>query len=121
MLPKFSHQSYTNLGEALLNLQEQVRAKDLEIDGLRTRFEQVQQVFEQEIMGVTLEDLDSSAIALQQSAKTEIHRMLRLLGTDLLFLQSSRQAGTTQQRLQKISDRLEQLISYCQGLVEITL
>ncbi|MEA5535699.1 heterocyst frequency control protein PatD [Crocosphaera sp. XPORK-15E] len=121
MLPKFYQQSYSHLGEVLLILQKQVRAKDLDLDALRISFDQVQQVFEQEIMALTLEDLDSSAIALQQSAKTEIHRMLRLLGTDLLFLQSSRQAGTTQQRLQKISDRLEQLISYCQGLLEITV
>ncbi len=57
--------------------------------------------------------------ALLQSVQTEMRKQMRLLQTDLLFLQSARQAATRQQRYQQIGDRLRLLADYCQGLRQI--
>ncbi|MGF1536234.1 MAG: heterocyst frequency control protein PatD [Elainellaceae cyanobacterium] len=48
----------------------------------------------------------------QQPYVTEFHKQLRLLGTDVLFLKSARQAATRTQRLKVIGDRLQALQGY---------
>ncbi len=116
MLLKFYHQSYQELLEKLLQLQKQVREKHIDMMAINKIYEQGQEIFESKILGVKLDELDCNAIILIQSAQTEINKNLRLLGTELLFLASSRQAGTTQKRLEKVQGIIEQLIGYCQAV-----
>ena len=116
MLLKFYHQSYQELLEKLLQLQKQVREKHIDMMAINKLYEQGQEIFESKILGVKLDELDCNAIILIQSAQTEINKNLRLLGTELLFLASSRQAGTTQKRLEKVQGIIEQLIGYCQAV-----
>ncbi len=116
MLLKFYHQSYQELLEKLLQLQKQVREKNIDMMAINKIYEQGQEIFESKILGVKLDELDCNAIILIQSAQTEINKNLRLLGTELLFLASSRQAGTTQKRLEKVQGIIEQLIGYCQAV-----
>ncbi|MEM8780331.1 MAG: heterocyst frequency control protein PatD [Cyanobacteria bacterium P01_G01_bin.49] len=118
MLPKSYHQSHVELLEILLKLQKQITANDVDIIAIKASYEQLKQVFHQKIMSLSTKELDSSQIIFWQSAQTEIHRTVRLLATELLFLQSARQTKTTEQRLSKISRSLEQLIIYCQKLID---
>ncbi len=118
MLLKFYHQSYQELLDKLLQLQKQVREKDIDMMAINTIYNQGQDIFKGKILSVKLDDLDCNAIILIQSAQTEINKNLRLLGTELLFLASSRQAGTTQKRLDKVQRQIEQLIGYCQAIIK---
>jgi hypothetical protein len=49
-----------------------------------------------------------------QQVRTEIHRAIKLLEMDLLFLRSAKQITTKQQRVKTIVSRLEQLSGYWQ-------
>jgi hypothetical protein len=49
----------------------------------------------------------------------EIHKQMRLLALDVLFLQTARQATTQHQRQQQMTQRLELLGKYCQGMLEL--
>ena len=51
------------------------------------------------------------------SAMTEIHRHMRLLSVEVKFVQSAKNAGTRQQRLAQIEQRLVQI----QGFAEVLL
>lgn len=116
MLQKFDSQSYRVFVQAVSKFQDQVMDKDLDIMALQKTFAEVQKIWQEQIFGVTPEDLRSEVLSIWQSTQTEIHRTLRLLATDLLFLQSSRQRETVEQRLGIVRDRLEQLIGYSQAM-----
>ena len=118
MLLKFYYQSYQRFLAKLEELQKEVLAKDQELIRLKTFYDQAQEIFQNQILNVTLDELDCNAIALVQSAETEIYKNLRLLGTELLFLGSARQAGTTQQRLEKVQGIIERLTDYANAIIE---
>ncbi len=118
MLPKFSQQSYLNFQVVLTKLQEEIIDNDFNLAKIREIFQELEAIFQKEILGASVEGLDPSLASVWQSTQTEIHRTLRLLGTDLLFLQSSRQQRTTEQRLKIIRHRLDQLIGYCQVILQ---
>ena len=54
-----------------------------------------------------------------RSLHTELHRELRLLNMDLMFLGNSRSAPTQAMKKQATRDRLEKLVRYCQQIREI--
>ncbi len=118
MLLKFYHQSYQELLVKLLKLQTLVMAEDIDMIAIKTIYEQVQIIFQEQILSVSLDELDFSALPLVRSAQTEIYKNLRLLGTELLFLTSSRQKRTTEQRLEKIEGKVKDLIGYCQAILK---
>ncbi len=132
MLLKFYHQSYQELLDKLLELQKQILAKDIDMITIKSMYEEVQAIFQHQILSVRLDDLDCNAhrgleegrsladlfeIAVIRSAQTEIHKNLRLLRTELLFLTTSRQAQTTERRLQKVQEKIKDLIGYSQGII----
>ncbi len=114
MLSRSHSQACQNLLQDLRCLQEQATMTHGDISSLQQAFEQVQQTFAQDVMGLSSEGLDPAIASRWQSLQTEMHRTLRLLATDLLFLRSCRQATTRQQRLGLICDRIQQMIDYCQ-------
>ncbi len=118
MLLKFYHQSYQELLVKLLKLQTLVMAEDIDMIAIKTIYEQVQTIFQQQILSVSLDELDFSALPLVRSAQTEIYKNLRLLGTELLFLTSSRQKKTTEKRLEKVEGKVKDLIGYCQAILQ---
>lgn len=117
MLPKSEQKSYKNFLVSLTQLRDQVTVSDTNITKIAENFQAVQEIFQNQLLGLTTEELETSIIPSWQSIQTEIHRMLRLLGTDILFLQSSKRQETIQQRLDTIRDRTEQLIGYCQAIM----
>ena len=117
MLPKSHNQACQEFLTALLRLREHLSASSLDAGSLQEKLRQLQQFFQERIISLPDDGLEGSAASRWQSIQTEMHRTLRLLGTDILFLRSSRQATTTEQRLGTIGDRLSQLIGYCQAIV----
>ncbi|PSO50815.1 MAG: hypothetical protein BRC40_15055 [Cyanobacteria bacterium QH_8_48_120] len=120
MLPPIHLQRYQKLLTLLEQLQQSATAPNFEGTDLKKDFQKVQQFFQNQVMTLTSEELDPEVAARWQSLQTEIHRSLRLLQTDVMFLQASRQATTSQQRQARLCDRVEQLIGYVKALLEQT-
>lgn len=53
-----------------------------------------------------------------QAITTEMNRDLRLLSTDIMFLQAARQGQTAQQRTAQMGDRLNRLIQFCKFVLD---
>ena len=118
MLPKSHLYAYQEFLTVLLTLRDQATAEPPETDGLQETFERVQQIFQSQIMSLPDDSLNSEIASRWQSVQTEIYRALRLLKTDIMFLRSSRQAATAEQRLAAVGDRLEKIIGYCQVILQ---
>jgi len=78
----------------------------------------LQQLFKQEILPMPLDELPGEQISSVQSYRTEMHKQMRLLATDVMFLQTARQPTTKQQRRSAIATRVETLIGYCDALLQ---
>jgi hypothetical protein len=117
MLPTSHQKAYQKLLNALLALHEQIDSPNLRLSLIQEKFQQLQQVFQNEVMPLGSEELEGMIASRFQSVQTEMHRALRLLGTDLLFLRSSKQAATSEQRLTTLRDRLSQMRDYCQVIL----
>ncbi|MBV5260314.1 hypothetical protein FLX56_18025 [Synechococcus moorigangaii CMS01] len=65
------------------------------------------------------EDLPASQIGLWRSLHTELYRGIRLLNTDLMFLQGSRTPNTQAEKQRQIQRRLDQLAQYCSELIKL--
>ncbi len=109
MLPKSYTQACERCLKLFLILREQVETNSPEMKTGISELEQLRVTFQTEIL---------NSETGQQSVKTEIYRLLRLLDTDWLFWQSARDQIKAQARKQIISDRLNQLIQYCQLLTD---
>ena len=77
-------------------------------------FKQLQASFQQHILPLTDIELDKAIALRWQSVQTEIKREFRLLSTDILFLNTSRQTSTRDAKLQSVNQRIAKLINYCQ-------
>ncbi|MDJ0531617.1 MAG: heterocyst frequency control protein PatD [Xenococcaceae cyanobacterium MO_207.B15] len=102
-----------------LNRWQNLLANHDKVQEMTQQFPDLQQWFQQEIMTLTDEELDTTVVSLWRSLHTEIQREFRLLSTDMLFLASSRQASTTESRLKLIGDRITRLIAYCQKILSL--
>lgn len=118
MLSNNHHQRYQEFAAALEQLQQLPAATQLDLTKLRQRFTEVQQFFQQQILG-----LDASETNLNEprvrSYQTEISKQLQLLAMDVLFLQAARQQQTKQDRQQQFRDRLQTLQSYCDAIRQL--
>ena len=117
MLPKSHRKFYQKFLGSLNTLRDQAIVKDIDQGQLSQNFQVVQEIFQDQILELTAEGLEYSVVSSWQSIQTEIHRTLRLLGTDFLFLQSSRKRKTEEQRLEAVLDRIEKLIGYCKVII----
>ena len=120
MLPLQHDRVYRELLNALLELQNLTTATDLEPSSLEKQYALVKEIFQTRALTLTEEGLDSVLVPRWQSVQTEINRAVRLLQNDIIFLRSARQPATRQTRLKTLCDRLEQLIGYCQVLLQAT-
>ncbi|MBW4619108.1 MAG: heterocyst frequency control protein PatD [Cyanosarcina radialis HA8281-LM2] len=82
-------------------------------------FSQVQEIFERQVINFNTEGLDPASASKVRSYLTEMHKQMRLLQTDMAFLQSARSDATAQARQTSVRDRLSVLIGYCQTLLTI--
>ena len=117
MLPLSYQQTYQTFFNLLKQLEEMLNA-EADYEELKAGFSKLQQQFQQEIMALTGEDLTGEIFSQWQSSQTEIHRTMRLLQTDMMFLQTSRNPETSQQRLATVRDRVEKLIQFTTSFTE---
>lgn len=114
MLHKLHLQAYQSFEKTLLELQDLARASNPEPAALLKHFQQVRQVFDRQIMILSEDELEGAIASRWQSVRTEIHRALRLLEMDMLFLNSAKQTATARTRLDSLQARIEQIVGYCQ-------
>jgi hypothetical protein len=118
MLPASHSQAYQEFLVLMQKFQIYFDNLDTEIETLTMtqQFCTLQEVFSQQILTLTQDDLDGSLTQVK-SLYTEIYREFKLLTTDLLFLRTSRQTVTKQEKLTSIRDRLTRLIAYTEAVL----
>lgn len=79
---------------------------------LQTQYSEVQQVYQTQITCLDVFDTHPKG----QSVLTEIHRLLRLLNTQFLFLQTARSPEKQQQRRQLLGEYLLNIVQLVQLL-----
>jgi hypothetical protein len=119
MLPQFYRVRYQEFSQALEQLQQTAAPTNLDRIPLHQRFEQVQQLFHQQILCLDTDELAPADIPRVQSYLTEINKQMRLLGMDITFLQAARQSATKEERLVQIGSRIQTLIGYCQAVLKL--
>lgn len=102
----------------LVNFQERSALANPDPSTLQSLFLELQSYFQQVIMGLEATQQPGIAAAHWQTFQTESNRQLRLLGTDVMFLQAARQPTTAQRRQAQMGDRLTTLIQYCDALLD---
>lgn len=117
MLPLSYRERYQAFLETLNQLNSQL-TEEADPATLKSLFSQLQQQFQGEIMTLTGEDLTGDTFSRWQSSQTEIHRTMRLLQNDMMFLQTSRSAKTSQQRLATVRDRVGKLINFATVFIQ---
>jgi hypothetical protein len=118
ILSENRYQRYQELQQALEKLQKTAAQDNLDREALTAEYKKVQQFFGNQIMKAESDELEVSETPPEQSYLTEIHKQLRLLGTDVTFLQASRQPATATARQTAAHARLNTLIGYCGKLLE---
>ncbi|MDY7016158.1 MAG: heterocyst frequency control protein PatD [Cyanobacteriota bacterium] len=113
MLPPLHFQRYTDFLSALEELKASVDVGE----NAQQNFQQVQQAYQEQILTLTAEGIDAAIAPRWQSVHTEMHRTMRLLQADILFLGASRQSAIATSRQAACLARIEQLIGYCQVLI----
>ncbi|ERN41133.1 hypothetical protein KR51_00023970 [Rubidibacter lacunae KORDI 51-2] len=125
MLPQSHRNCYECLLAALEQLQAEVESSESSAapSELIRQWQQVQQEFQlaaspAAIASAQPPELDGELQARWQALHTEIHRDLRLLQADILYLQASRQAATAAERRHTVRDRLERLLALVRALLQ---
>jgi hypothetical protein len=116
MLPESYQHAFDRFQRSLQRLQQATQSADRAI--LHPSFQATQQLFQQQIAPLDLETLDPEISLKARAIQVEINKQMRLLATDLLFLQAARQPTTASQRQQQIGDRVEMLLRYCAAVME---
>lgn len=127
MLPEIDRARYREFQQALEQLQGMATAAAsvggaADATALSQGFSEalsgVQQFFGREILAHPPQDVSAEVASRIQSCHTEMHKQLRLLATDAMFLRSARSPETFRARQIQASDRLKTLIGYCSALLE---
>lgn len=117
MLPNDRQQRYRELRVFLEELCTQMAGDRPDGASLRKSVQRTQEFFASQVLSLPFEGLEQPDKSRAQSYNTELHKQLRLLATDVLFLGSARQAATVQQRQVQLRERLTILLHYCDILL----
>lgn len=107
--------AYQQFELLLQRLQTTLANQTWSVTALKAEVSQLQQVFQTQIAAETNLAEEPNPI---QAIQTEINKQLRLLETDVLFLQAARQPAKVQHRQQQIVDRLNLLLNYCAAVLD---
>ncbi len=118
ILSEDRRQCYQELQQALEQLQRTATQENLDRAALAAEYTKVQQFFGNQIMKANSGELYASETPPEQSYLTEIHKQLRLLRTDVTFLQAAKQPATAQARQTAAAERVNTLIGYCGALLQ---
>lgn len=106
--------AYQQFERLLQRLQTSLADQTWSATALKTEISQLQQLFQTQLAADTPIANEPNSI---QAIQTEINKQLRLLETDVLFLQAARQPTKIQQRQQQIVDRINLLLNYCAAIL----
>ena len=110
---------YQTLKEQLQVVERLAIAPQPEVAQIQTAFLQAQQWFQQAILDDTEAAIPEAIAGEVQAYGVELNKQMRLLGIDVMFLQSSRQAQTRMQRQAQMRDRLQLLQTYCDRVLSL--
>ncbi len=116
MLPEIHRQQYRDFQQILEQLHS-LSQPSCDKALLKAKVASAQQFFQDHVRSLDLDELDAVIEQRSRSFHVEINKQLRLLTTDVMFLQAAKQAVTSQQRLEQVSDRINTLIRYCEALL----
>ncbi|GEM_PF-1114959 len=121
MLPEHLDQSYQTFFAALGQLETSLESDDLKqlqfvLPTLKEAFSRLVEGTEQAMAENLIESEQASRI---QSIQTEMNKAMRLLNTDVVFLNTAKQPDTIQQRQQQIGTRLQSLKQYGEAVLSI--
>lgn len=112
--------SYHSLQVACKQLQEQLfSAESRQPKKLAQQGQVLLQLWQQNFATVQGDNLSGAAFHQWRSLHTEIHRELRLLNMDLMFLGNSRSAQTQTAKQKTAGDRLQKVLQYCDQIQKI--
>lgn len=77
------------------------------------------QFWQQQLAAESGDLLPETAYPTWRSLQTELHRELRLINVDLMFLDNSRTPAMKEQKRQEIGDRLTRLEQYCTQILNL--
>ncbi|MBD2580022.1 heterocyst frequency control protein PatD [Oscillatoria sp. FACHB-1406] len=115
MLPALHCQHYEEWSNALERLKDRVERGV----NLSEEFTAVQQLYQEKIVTLSHQGIDFASAPRYQSLQTEIHRTLRLLQADLLFLKAARKSDTVLERQRTCLQHVKQLIGYCSAILNL--
>jgi len=115
MLPQPYSDAYAHLQQTLRDL-EGCLQDEPDMPGLTLGLTTVQTQFQTQVLALSPTVLSPTQCQSIQAVQPEIHKYLRLLRTDLAFLQAARQSSTRQQRCALMRDRVQTLIRLCDYL-----
>jgi hypothetical protein len=120
MFSKIHDRAYQEFLTLLKNFPNSSLDKDFIINTTiwNERFAELKTLIDKTIIPITQAALNSHIESPWQSISIEIDREFRLLGTDILFLNSARQSTTKLARAKTIDNRIEKLIFYTQELLQ---
>ncbi|HBQ98760.1 MULTISPECIES: heterocyst frequency control protein PatD [unclassified Roseofilum] len=87
------------------------------LDGLIPACQEAEDFFAQQIAPRFGDEPDSPTEMAWQSIHTEMHKQMKLLVTETTFYQMSRQELAKQQRKNRISNYIRNLIHYCEMIL----
>ncbi|MBE7383489.1 MAG: heterocyst frequency control protein PatD [Leptolyngbya sp. SIO1E4] len=100
---------------ALEGLQASIGKANVEGRSLQQQFLTAQQLYQQQLLPTLTA---SPAAASFTPYQTEINRAFRLLGMDVTFLQTAKNAITVQKRQAQMQQRLSTLLEFSRGLAD---
>jgi polyhydroxyalkanoate synthesis regulator protein len=111
-------EEYRGFREAVLGFQGRLGDRT-PFPELQSSWRRVQEIFQEQLLALPDGELEPEMAAKVQSFQTEINKQLRLLSTDMPFLQAARQAETVARRREQMGDRIQLLLRYCDAVLEL--
>ncbi|NEO31259.1 MAG: heterocyst frequency control protein PatD [Symploca sp. SIO3C6] len=119
MLPQLHSQRYQEFQQVLKQMHETAAAQDLQFPRLREQLQELQQLFNSQIVILSSDNLTPEYASRWQSLQTEIYKQMRLLDIDVMLLQASRSSATSLSRAANLRERINTLMVYCQTLLQL--
>jgi hypothetical protein len=117
MLKDVYCQRYLKFTALLSAMRQSLETEDALL--IKQALQAVQQFFGVEILGLPVDELSESCRGKVRAYQTEIHKELRLLTTDLMFLGVSRSKATVVSRLAGVKERITLLERYCEAVLSL--
>jgi hypothetical protein len=105
-------QVYRGFTQQVENSRIVLSSDPIDVAAITASIEAIQAILTDQILGLSLVSLDPLIAQRLRGLAVEIHKQLRLLHTDHLFLQSAKNSTTRQQRQQQMLERLTLLARY---------